>query len=295
MKWIRRKNVVQDQKTEGPGEMPTLEAAQRSSPAEASGPQPAQLVVGCGQSVGKQREHNEDALFMLTTNLAEGNTSLPFGLYIVADGMGGHQHGEVASSLAIHAMASHMIQKLYLPLLSGVEKPADSIQEILQGGIQNAHRDITKEVPGGGTTITAALVIGDKVTIAHVGDSRAYILEAGGQIEPVTRDHSLVKRLVELGQITPEEAAVHPQRNVLYRALGQGEPFEPDLSSAHLPSRGYLLLCSDGLWGVVPEGEIQRLILTAPDPASACQRLIEAANAAGGPDNITAVLVRLSQ
>ena len=256
--------------------------------------EPRQLIVGCGQSVGKQRDHNEDSLFTLTTNLTNLNSSLPFGLYIVADGMGGHQHGEIASSVAIRVMAQQIVSRLYLPLFnSSSDTPHEAIQDIMRDGIQDAHRAITKEVPGGGTTLTAALVLGNQVSIAHVGDSRAYIIENNGRIEPVTRDHSLVKRLVELGQITQEEAAVHPQRNVLYRALGQGEPFEPDMNITQLPDSGYLLLCSDGLWGVIPDKEIFQVVTSASSPHQASQKLVEAANAAGGPDNITAILIHL--
>jgi protein phosphatase len=129
--------------------------------------------------------------------------------------------------------------------------------------------------------------------IAHVGDSRAYSIDSQGKIEALTRDHSLVKRLVELGQISREEAAIHPQRNVLYRALGQGEPFDPDIKRMQIPENGYLLICSDGLWGVVPEEEIAKVIITSATPDLACQALIDAANAAGGPDNITAILIQL--
>lgn len=275
--------------------LPIKEPAQGNSAVEQPFIEPVQLIAGCGQSVGKQREHNEDALFMLTTNLVDKNSNLPFGLYVVADGMGGHLHGEVASRLAIHIMASHVIQKFYLPLLTQAARPEESLQDILQGGIQSAHRSIMKDVPGGGTTLTAALVMGNQATIAHVGDSRGYLIDPNNRIESVTRDHSLVRRLVELGQITQEEAAVHPQRNVLYRALGQGEPFEPDISTIQLPGRGYLLLCSDGLWGVITEAEIYRLVISSPSPHTACQRLVEAANKGGGPDNITAVLIQLLQ
>lgn len=112
-------------------------------------------------------------------------------------------------------------------------------------------------------------------------------------MEVLTRDHSLVQRLVELGQITDAEAAVHPQKNVLYRALGQGEPFSPDISTSPIPPNGYLLICSDGLWGVVPEEEITRIIFEAANPQEACSALVAAANEAGGPDNITAILVHL--
>jgi serine/threonine protein phosphatase PrpC len=109
----------------------------------------------------------------------------------------------------------------------------------------------------------------------------------------LTRDHSFVNRLVELGQISTEEAAVHPQRNVLYRALGQGEPFEADISTTPMSHSGYLLICSDGLWGVVPDEKLSEMIMESGSPQEACSKMIAAANEAGGPDNITAVLIRM--
>jgi serine/threonine protein phosphatase PrpC len=255
--------------------------------------EPPQLIAGCAQSVGKQRDHNEDSLFMLSTTLATENGHIPFGLYIVADGMGGHKHGEIASSIAVRTLAAHIVQKLYTPLLnSKAAIPSESIQEILQDGILEAHRAILDEVPGGGTTLTAVLITGEQMTFAHVGDSRAYIITEDGNIKALTRDHSLVKRLVELGQITQEEAAVHPQRNVLYRALGQGEPFRPDISTSPLLRSGYLLLCSDGLWGVVPEEQLPQMVSASTTLRQACQKMVDAANEAGGPDNITAILVQ---
>lgn len=256
--------------------------------------QPPQLISACAQSIGLQREHNEDALFTLTTTLTSDHNHLPFGLYIVADGMGGHQHGEIASGIAVRSMASFIVERLFLPVLS--VKPAtpdESLQEIMQAGVQESHRTITKQVPGGGTTLTAVLVLDEQVTIAHVGDSRAYWISPDGSMEALTRDHSLVRRLEELGQITHEEAATHPQRNVLYRALGQGEPIDPDVKTLRLPQGGYLLLCSDGLWGVVPDEEIKRIVTNKTELDEACQALTDAANAAGGPDNITAILIRL--
>jgi serine/threonine protein phosphatase PrpC len=256
--------------------------------------EPPQLIAACAQSVGQQRDHNEDALFTLTTTLSSNHTNLPFGLYVVADGMGGHQHGEVASGIAVRSLVNHVIRKLFIPLMSiKPSSPDQSLQEIMQEGIQEAHRSILKQVPGGGTTLTAALVLGEQMTIAHVGDSRAYLFDREWHIDVITRDHSLVKRLVELGQITDEEAAMHPQRNVLYRALGQGEPFEADINTMRLPPAGHLMLCSDGLWGVIAEDKIISLIKTSPNVESACQELVNAANEAGGPDNISAVLVRL--
>jgi protein phosphatase len=209
--------------------------------------EPPQLLVGCAQSAGRQRDHNEDALFTLTTTLTSDYGNVPFGLYIVADGMGGHQHGEVASGIAIRVVAGLVVRKLYTTLLSLKHSPPEqSLLEIMQEGVLEAHRTITRQVPGGGTTLTAVLILGNQMTVAHVGDSRAYIINENDSMESLTRDHSLVKRLLELGRITTDEAAVHPQKNVLYRALGQGEPFDPDMNTMQLPDSGYVLLCSDG-------------------------------------------------
>jgi serine/threonine protein phosphatase PrpC len=255
-----------------------------------------QLIVGSAQSVGKQREHNEDALLTFNTLFASDGKSMPFGLFIVADGMGGHQQGEIASGIAIRSIASQLIHKVYMALLSLPPSPPDeSIQEILETVVQDTHRTIAQDAPGSGTTLTVLLVLDKQMTIAHIGDSRAYSISPEGEIQVLTRDHSLVMRMMELGQLTEEEAAIHPQRNVLYRALGQGEPFTPDISTSPLPESGHLLLCSDGLWGVVPEEEIIKLVNSAPGPQIACQLLIDAANTAGGPDNITAILVRLPE
>jgi PPM family protein phosphatase len=254
--------------------------------------QPPQLIFGCGQSIGKQREHNEDTIFTLNASVSGDKEAIPFAICIVADGMGGHQHGEIASNAAAKAMASYLVRKLFQPFF-GVhpEVFSESLQELLQGGVQEAQQAVVRQAPGGGTTLTAAFILGEQVTFAHVGDSRAYFLFPDGRIQQVTRDHSLVWRLQELGQITEKEAAVHPQRNVLYRAIGQGDPFEPDISTLPFPRPGYLMMCSDGLWGVLPEQEIFRIIHTAQDPVLACQQLVDAANDAGGPDNISVILV----
>jgi len=253
---------------------------------------PSQLLVGVGQSVGLQRERNEDALFTLNAILSDGNTELPFGVFIVADGMGGHEHGEIASSVAVRAMAEYVLSRLYLPFLSMGERQHSSLQEVMENGVVQAQQAVVKFAPGGGTTLTAALIVGEQVTVAHVGDSRAYFIFPDGRMEVVTQDHSLVHRLVELGQISEQEAQVHPQRNVLYRALGQSEPFRPDVYTHPMPHPGYLLVCSDGLWGVVSEQDMFQIITSARNPAVACKNLVDAANAAGGPDNISVILVQ---
>jgi protein phosphatase len=255
-----------------------------------------QLIVGVAQSVGIQRDHNEDALFSLTTNLISGEKSINFGLYIIADGMGGHENGEVASNLAVEQLASHVINNLYLPLLSTPGNNMEfSIQEVIQAGVTRAHNLIKKEAVGGGTTLTAALILGDQMTITHAGDSRAYIIDPDGNLQLLTHDHSLVKRLEEIGQISPEQASTHPQRNILYRALGQGDPFESDTATFHLQKGSQLILCSDGLWNVIPENELVDIIQSSSEPQFGCQSLIQSANFAGGPDNISVIIVRIPE
>jgi PPM family protein phosphatase len=252
------------------------------------------LKVSHAQSVGRMRDHNEDTLLSLTSTF-EGDERIPsFGIFIVADGMGGHNLGERASSVAARSIAYVITQRVYLSLLN--EDHTDErapLQEVLFSALTEANRSVGRAVNEGGTTGTVALVFNDQLIIGHVGDSRAYIVTNTG-IEQLTRDHSLVQRLQELGQLTAAEAAVHPQRNVLYRAIGQGEGLEVDVHSHRLAPGMKILLCSDGLWGLVSDSLMLEIIWKAPNNQAACVELVEAANAAGGPDNITALLVEYS-
>lgn len=253
-----------------------------------------QLIAAGGQSVGKQRELNEDSLLAITSTMAGNSGNLPFGLYIIADGMGGHQFGEVASNAAIRTVAGYVLRKFHSYLFQiKTDTMDESFQEIMLAAVSEAQRAIQREAPGSGTTLTAALVLGQQITVAHVGDSRAYFVYPDGRIEAITRDHSLVQRLQELGHISPEEAENYPHRNVLYRALGQGEILEPDIFTVAFPQPASLMICSDGLWGVVSEQDLIRSINEAPNLQRACQNLVTAANTAGGPDNISVVLAQL--
>ncbi len=256
---------------------------------------PLQYIVGSGQSTGLQRDHNEDAIFVMSSTLADGNSDVPVGVFIIADGMGGHLNGEIASGVAARMMARAILSRLYLKVLDPENEPMEeSLQEVMEHGIHDAQRAVMRNAPGGGTTMTAALVIGEQVTIAHVGDSRAYFVYPDGRMQRVTKDHSLVQRMVELEEITEDEAKTHPHRNVLLRAIGQMEPYRPDIQTHQIPRQGRMLLCSDGLWSVVPENEIFRIVNGGSNLSMVCQSLVEAANNAGGPDNISVIVVEFA-
>ncbi|HIP97475.1 MAG TPA: serine/threonine-protein phosphatase [Anaerolineae bacterium] len=252
----------------------------------------ASFLVGRASHVGKVRGRNEDALFTLESTILQDEESLPFGLFIVADGMGGRKGGQLASSLTTRVVADWIVREVYLPFLMGEAQDAGQwpINEALVEAVTTANVAVHEAAPEAGTTLTCALLLGANAYIAHVGDSRAYLVNRAN-IRRITRDHSLVDRLIELGQISPEEALTHPQRNVLYRAVGQAGTLEVDTYLQSMPGNSHLLLCSDGLWSVVPEREIVEIINNALSPQVACQRLIQAANERGGEDNITAVLV----
>jgi len=254
---------------------------------------PITLDVGALSDVGRVRARNEDRFLALHTVTGSGGANLlPLGLFAIADGMGGHPDGDTASEVAIRAIAAHALPAL--PSLSGANSENRPIQEILTEAVLTAHQEIRRHATDQdiGTTATVALLVGAAIYLAHVGDTRAYILDAKG-LHAITRDHSLVSRLQELGQLTAAEAQDHPQRNVLYRALGQSEELEVETYYRRLVGVSHLLLCSDGLWGLVSEADMTRILRTAPGAQSACEALIAAANAAGGEDNITVVLLVL--
>ena len=173
--------------------------------------------------------------------------------FIIADGMGGHQYGEIASGIAVRMMSNQLVSDLYFPLMEHEEKNHNlPVNEIIENAVYKAHEGVKLYAPGGGTTLTAAVVIGQTVTLCHVGDSRCYFLYPDERIEIITHDHSHVQNLVDMKKITVGEAGVHPLRNVLIQAIGQNEQIKPDIHSHPVPHPGYMLLCSDGLWGENP-------------------------------------------
>lgn len=253
------------------------------------------MVAGSSQSTGIERSHNEDALLTISGYSIGTNAQTDFGVFMVADGMGGHRAGEVASAVSVRTVAQKITAHTVTGLLNGDPDSDDPpLQDQIKEALEEANQAVVDTVPGGGTTLTAAILVGSHITIGHVGDSRAYFIQ-DGKAEVITRDHSLVERLRELGQLTEEEAAVHPQRNVLYRAIGQGANLEVDVFTLPVPKGGYMMICSDGLWGVVPDPTMLEIINSSPNPQQACEQLVQAANFAGGPDNISVVLVKFPE
>jgi len=252
------------------------------------------LVIGRRTDVGQERSLNEDSLLTLDIALVFRSISMPVGLFAVADGMGGHEAGEVASQLVVQAIARQAVSEVLSPAASGELLP--DVREWLTAATLTANQSVydRRKAAGTdmGTTLVMALFVGNTATIANIGDSRAYLLKQD-KIVQITTDHSLVERLVATGQITPEEAANHPQRNVIYRVIGDKPRVKADLFEQQLAPGEALLLCSDGLSGMVPDEQIWHTWRTSTSPQEACDRLVEAANQAGGGDNITAVMVQV--
>ncbi len=261
---------------------------------------PFYLHQQCGgvTDTGIVRDHNEDSLLFLNLTMDNTSTQRIWGAYIVADGMGGHAAGEIASGLAVRGAAEVLLSEYLAPTLD-LDSSYDEQQarDIVKRAALQANEYVLNESLARnndmGSTLTMALIVGDRLTIANVGDSRAYLYR-DGTMRRITKDHSLVMRLVDLGQITEEDIYSHPQRNAVLRSLGDKPDLEVDLFSERLQDGDAILLCSDGLWEMTRDPEIARILAKHADPQHTCTELIQAANQAGGEDNITALLVRLS-
>jgi PPM family protein phosphatase len=228
--------------------------------------------VGATTDIGQVREGNEDAILINDP------------LYAVADGMGGHRGGEVASNLALQTVEQMFAQRQGT-LTEQVERANRAVFERSQSD---------RDVSGMGTTLTAALIEGGAVRLAHVGDSRAYLFR-GGKLQLLTEDHTLVHRMVVEGEITETEAENHPHRSVLTRALGVEGDVRVDETKVEVREGDRLLLCTDGLTGMLSEDEIESILQDVRDPQEAVDRLVREANRAGGIDNITAVIIDFTE
>jgi len=254
---------------------------------------------GQAVNVGKERDSNQDSIATFTLDKEQEGGSMPIGFYLVADGMGGYEAGDVASLTVNQIVTNWIVETRVLPDLRKITRRLATHE--LPGGLlvkafeqANAALVNLKQAKQSelGSTITAALVIGDVVTIANVGDSRTYLLR-GAKLEQITEDHSLVARLLETGVIEPDEVRTHPRRNEIYRCLGCKPTVEVDTFTVRLQRGDYLILCSDGLWEMVHDDEIQRLVEQSRSPQQACDALVGAANRAGGDDNIAVIVVEM--
>ncbi len=251
------------------------------------------LSMWAARDVGRVRRSNQDNVFATLMSLPDIEHDIPVGLFVVADGMGGHHGGEIASRRAVETVMITMLEQLALPAMAD-EEPGNSLPVLMVSAVQEANHRIWEEAQAQGsdmgTTCTAALLVGRHLYVAHVGDSRAYFYTPAG-LQQITTDHSTVGRLIAMDQLKPEEARDHPLRNQLYRTVGQHPTVEVDSLYHAIEGVSHLLLCSDGLWGMVDDAEIAQIIAESPFPQDICQRLIARANLAGGEDNISVVVV----
>ena len=224
---------------------------------------------GSRTDIGCLRDHNEDSLVVTPP------------LFAIADGMGGHAAGEVASEIAVRVLSE------LAPEHPDGEALGRAIEEANRAVIQAAREGRGRQ--GMGTTMTAAMLEGERLVIAQVGDSRAYLLHQG-KLQQLTRDHSLMADMIEAGQLTPEEARTHPQRSVITRALGSDAHLHPDIYEINVETGDRLLICSDGLSGMIFDDQIENTLRRVQDPQRCASQLVNEAIAAGGHDNVTVIV-----
>ncbi|MBI2917816.1 MAG: serine/threonine-protein phosphatase [Chloroflexi bacterium] len=245
------------------------------------------LTVGSLTHPGRVRQNNEDSLCALLAGESPPGTDA---LLAVADGMGGHSAGEVASKLVIQCLIDELMR---CPIPATPEAVPDSLTAVLAQAVSSVNAFVYRasRAPGWegmGSTLTAMLLVGPLAAVAHVGDTRAY-LHRNGNLRRLTRDHTWVAEQVAAGLLMPAQAACHPRRNVLTRALGTNPTVAVETAVVPLEAGDRLLLCSDGLHGVIEDGEIQDII-SEMDPQTACEALVRRANEEGGGDNISAIV-----
>ncbi|HYM01273.1 MAG TPA: Stp1/IreP family PP2C-type Ser/Thr phosphatase [Blastocatellia bacterium] len=279
---------------------------------------PVVLQSGHFTDVGLIRELNEDSVLALNLTQYFESVQTQIGLYVVSDGMGGEAAGEIASRVTVRAIAEWVTEKLISASLKSTHNErivapthtgglrltvADgndmATTEMLKAAVMNANQEVlaySNSHPaerGLGATVTVAMIVGDVLTVANVGDSRCYLL-SGDSLEQLTEDHSLVQKMINTGNLSRSEAKVHPYRNVIYRSIGGDEQIEIDIIRRKLSSGDILLLCSDGLTGMLSDDQIRDILMVNPDPNIAAKELVVNANANGGEDNTSVIVVTIS-
>jgi serine/threonine protein phosphatase PrpC len=266
-------------------------------------PNGVHLLAASDSDAGNVRrsEPNEDSTLVLQLQRVHESLAAPEGVFIIADGMGGHDNGQGASRMTISVIAERMVHELLAPPLESEKndkeappQDEDSLIALLQGSVEDANTALCQANQRAktdmGSTITGFMVIADHAYILNVGDSRTYMLREG-KLHQLTNDHSLVGQLVAGGLIEPDDVYTHPQRSQIYRSLGDKLNVQIDIFKQQIYPGDILLSCSDGLWEMVRNPQITEILSNAPDPQTACTQLIEAANTNGGEDNVSAVVV----
>ena len=269
-------------------------------------PNGVHLVAATDSDAGNVRrsEPNEDSTLALLLERVHESISLPVGVFIVADGLGGHDNGQLASRVAINIIADRVVRDLLAGPLEQEkaggeaahpsELDEEAAGELLRGAVADANDILVqmnqRDKTDMGSTLTGFMIVGEHAYIVNVGDSRTYMVRAG-QIYQLTTDHSLVGQLVAGGLIQPEDVYTHPQRSQIFRSLGDKHNVQIDIFKQQLHPGDILISCSDGLWEMVRNPQIESILNQAPNPQVACSQLIEAANTNGGEDNVSAVIV----
>jgi serine/threonine protein phosphatase PrpC len=250
------------------------------------------LIKSCAQSdLGRSRSVNEDSFLL--------NPEASF--YLVADGMGGHGNGEVASGIAVEAIEKYLLDnplaiRLWSSAVDRMKRHADRLRAAIRFANQEVLAEVEKDgaLAGMGATVVALLIDGSDALIAHVGDSRAYRLREG-TLEQITEDHTWVHEQVSAGLLSPQDARQHPFRSVVTRAVGGADDVEVEVDPIQLVPGDQLLLCSDGLNAVLSDDQIADHLKQERSLENLCQQLIDSTNDGGGPDNITVVVLEVSE
>jgi serine/threonine protein phosphatase PrpC len=250
--------------------------------------------VGWNPGITRKHAPNEDGVAAIQGTCTHKERIVPFDLFIVADGMGGHANGQEASCTAIQMMTQAVLQSMVM----SNELSEAALTKVLADSVQQANLTIwqrnREQDSDMGTTLTAALVVGAKACVMNVGDSRTYLYRPGEGLVQITRDHSLVARLVACEAITPDEVYTHPGRNLIERSMGSTNRVEVDSFIVDLRNGDWLLLCSDGLWEMVRDREIERIMKSESEPAQMSDMLVQAALKGGGADNVSVIVARVA-
>ena len=257
------------------------------------GVQPEPYIITAQHSdIGVKRPQNQDTIMSLVALCGGDDPLVPFAISLVADGMGGHADGADASRTVASYVTQNLSSRILIPMMKD-QKIQESVQDMMQQAVLDASRTIliTDKRQMGGTTLTCGVIIKSRLYIAHVGDSRAYLYDdVSGKMTQLTADHTYVEQLLQAGEITAEEAAVHPKRNLLFRAI-TGDDVEVDLITRPLPARGTFIACSDGLWGSI-DHEIMTKVIGSKgmNLQQKCEQLVAMAIQGGTTDNVSVVL-----